>query len=49
VPLGSILASILVMLLAVAGALWLAARLFRSTTLLTGVRPTPRAIWRALR
>lgn len=49
VPLWSILASILALLLSVIAAIWLAARLFRSTTLLTGVRPTPRAIWRALR
>lgn len=49
VPLWSILVSILALLLSVIVAVWLAARLFRSTTLLTGVRPTPRAIWRALR
>lgn len=49
VPLWNMLASVLALVLAVMAAIWLAARLFRSTTLLTGVRPTPRAIWRALR
>lgn len=49
VALWGIVTSILAMSVSVIGAVWLAARLFRSTTLLTGVRPTPRAIWRALR
>jgi ABC-2 type transport system permease protein len=49
VPLWQILASILLLLLATIGVIWVAARLFRSTTLLTGAKPTPRVLWRALR
>jgi ABC-2 type transport system permease protein len=49
VPLWQMLTSAGILALAVAGAVWLAARLFRGTTLLTGVKPTPRAIWSALR
>jgi ABC-2 type transport system permease protein len=41
--------SIVMLALGVGAALWLSARLFRATTLLTGTRPTPRVIWRALR
>lgn len=41
--------SIVLLALAVVGAIWVAARLFRSATLLTGEKPTPRALWRALR
>jgi ABC-2 type transport system permease protein len=48
-PLWQLLASSAILVLAIFGAIWLAARLFRGTTLLTGARPTPRAIWRALR
>ena len=42
------LLSVGVLALAVMGMLWLAARLFRSATLLAGVKPTPRVLWRAL-
>lgn len=49
VPLWQLLASVLLLALATVGAIWLAARLFRSATLLTGAKPTPRALWRALR
>ncbi len=35
--------------LGVLGSIFLAARLFRDTTLLAGVRPTPGALWRMLR
>ncbi|MBA3945837.1 MAG: ABC transporter permease [Herpetosiphonaceae bacterium] len=38
-----------VLLLSIIGAMALAARLFRASTLLTGTRPTPRALLRALR
>ena len=41
--------SLLAMLAGVAFSLWLAARLFRATTLLGGTRPTPRALWQAVR
>lgn len=40
--------SVLCMLAGVAFALWLAARLFRATTLLSGARPTPRILWQAI-
>ncbi len=38
-----------ILLLSIVGAMALAARLFRASTLLTGTRPTPRALFRALR
>lgn len=41
--------SVLAMLGGVACSLWLAARLFRASTLLSGTRPTPRALWQAVR
>lgn len=41
--------SLLGMLAGVAFSLWLAARLFRAATLLSGSRPTPRALWQAVR
>ena len=40
--------SLVVLTLSVVGALWIAARLFRAATLLTGVKPTPRVLWEAL-
>ncbi len=49
VPFWQLLLSAALMLAGVFGAIWLAARLFRGMTLLTGARPTPRAVWRALR
>ena len=49
VPFWQLLLSAALMFAGVLGAIWLAARLFRGTTLLTGARPTPRALWRALR
>ncbi len=49
VPLWQLLASVLLLAVATVGAIWLAARLFRSATLLTGAKPTPRVVWRALR
>jgi ABC-2 type transport system permease protein len=49
VPLWQLLLSVGLLTLGVIGAVWLAARLFRSVTLLTGARPTPRALWRAIR
>lgn len=49
IPSWELLLSAGLLVVAIAAALWLAARLFRGVTLLTGVRPTPRAIWRALR
>jgi ABC-2 type transport system permease protein len=49
VPVWQILLSLAVLALAVAGAIWVAARIFRSSTLLTGAKPTPRALWRAVR
>lgn len=49
VPLWQLLLSVALMGLAVLGAIWLAARLFRATTLLTGVKPTPRSLWQAVR
>ena len=48
-PLWDLLLSAAVLLVGVLGAIWIAARLFRGTTLLTGMKPTPRALWRALR
>jgi ABC-2 type transport system permease protein len=49
VPAWQTLLSLGILALAVALAIWLAARLFRSSTLLTGAKPTPRALWQALR
>ncbi|HEX6290249.1 MAG TPA: ABC transporter permease [Herpetosiphonaceae bacterium] len=49
ISLWQLLLSVGLLALAVAGMLWLAARLFRSTTLLTGTKLTPRALWRVLR
>ena len=49
VPLWQLLVSLGLLAIGVVGAVWLAARLFRGTSLLTGVRPTPRALWRAVR
>ncbi len=49
VPLWQLLASVLILAAAVAGGVWVAARLFRGSTLLTGAKPTPRVIWRAIR
>jgi ABC-2 type transport system permease protein len=49
VPLWQLLLSAALLLVCVLGAVFLAARLFRGSTLLTGARPTPRALWRALR
>ena len=49
VPLWQILLSAALLTLGVAGVIWLTARLFRGTTLLTGTRPTPLALWRAVR
>jgi ABC-2 type transport system permease protein len=49
VPALHLLASITVMMLSVVGAIWIAARVFRASTLLTGARPSPRVLWRALR
>ena len=49
VPFWQLLASVALLALGVIGAIWLAARLFRGTTLLTGAKPTPRAIWLAVR
>lgn len=49
VPLWQLLLSAGLLLLCVFGTVSLAARLFRGSTLLTGTRPTPRALWRALR
>jgi ABC-2 type transport system permease protein len=49
VPAWQLALSLTLLVLAVVGAMALAARLFRATTLLTGAKPTPRVIWRALR
>ncbi len=49
VPLWQLAASIALLVLAVVAAIWLAARLFRATILLAGVRPTPRTVWRLVR
>ncbi|HZG69243.1 MAG TPA: ABC transporter permease [Herpetosiphonaceae bacterium] len=49
VPAWHLLLCARLLFLGVLGSVFLAARLFRGTTLLTGVRPTPRALWRALR
>ena len=49
VPLAQLLRSTGLLALTIVGTVWLAARLFRGTTLLAGGRPTPRALWRALR
>lgn len=49
VPFWQLLLSAGLLLICVIGAVFLAARLFRGSTLLTGARPTPRALWRALR
>lgn len=49
VPVWQIMLSVLSLLLAVVVTIWLAARIFRSSTLLSGTKPTPRAVWRAMR
>lgn len=49
VPAWQLALSVALLIAAVVGALAMAARLFRATTLLTGVKPTPRVLWRALR
>lgn len=49
VPVWQLLLAILILAFSVVCALALAARLFRATTLLTGTKPTPRALLRALR
>ena len=49
VPVWQLLLSAGLLFLGMLGTVFLAARLFRGTTLLAGVRPTPRALWRALR
>ena len=49
VPAWQLLLSAGLLFLGVLGSLFLAARLFRGTTLLAGMRPTPRALWHALR
>jgi ABC-2 type transport system permease protein len=49
VPLWQILLSIVLLVLSVAGAIWLAARVFRASTLLTGTKPTLRSLLRVAR
>ncbi len=49
VPLPELLLSVALLILATLGAIWLADRLFRGTTLLAGVRPTAVAVWWVLR
>lgn len=49
VPVLHLVLSVGFLALGVLGVTWLAARLFRATTLLTGVKPTPRAVLQALR
>lgn len=49
VPALQILLSIALLAVSIVGTLWLAARLFHATTLLSGVKPTPRALLQALR
>ena len=48
VPAWQLLSSLVLLASAALGTLWLAARLFRATTLLAGVKPTPRMLWRSL-
>jgi len=48
VPPWQLALSVLLLLVSALGAITLAARLFRASTLLSGVRPTPRALWKAL-
>lgn len=49
VPLWQLVLSAALLVLATAVALWITARLFRSTILLSGTRPTPQVVWRLLR
>ena len=49
VPLWQLAIALPLLAASIAGAIWLAARLFRATTLLTGSAASPRALWRALR
>jgi ABC-2 type transport system permease protein len=49
VPLWQILLSIMLLVLSVAGAIWLSARVFRASTLLTGTKPSLRALLRVAR
>lgn len=49
VPLWQILVSVVVLAAAVVGAVWLAARVFRASTLLTGTKPSLRTLIRIVR
>ena len=44
-----VVVAVVLLLIAIPIALWVAARLYRSGVLMYGQRPSPRTLWRALR